>query len=104
MLVTLQCKETTLMHTFPFFPINMKVRRFTAQLRYSAIALILINAYSSRALAQNPHSHTPTAEQHDMTYDQRKKAGELVRIVRESTERFKDVSVAEAEGYALQFG
>src|SRR5256885_13501041 len=28
----------------------------------------------------------------------------LIRIVRESTERFKDVRVAEAEGYALQFG
>ncbi len=28
----------------------------------------------------------------------------LIKIVRDATERFKDVSVAEAEGYALQFG
>jgi hypothetical protein len=28
----------------------------------------------------------------------------LVRVVREATERFHDVRVAEAEGYALQFG
>jgi hypothetical protein len=28
----------------------------------------------------------------------------LVKVVREATERFKDVSVAEAAGYALQFG
>jgi hypothetical protein len=27
-----------------------------------------------------------------------------MKIVRQSTERFKDVAVAEAEGYALQFG
>ena len=31
-------------------------------------------------------------------------AGALVKIVREHTERFKNVSVAEAEGYGLQFG
>jgi hypothetical protein len=39
-----------------------------------------------------------------MTQEQRRNANALVKIVRESTERFKDVSVAEAEGYALQFG
>jgi hypothetical protein len=31
-------------------------------------------------------------------------AGTLVRTVREATERFRDVAVAEAEGYALAFG
>ena len=30
--------------------------------------------------------------------------GALVRVVREATERFRDVRVAEAEGYALKFG
>jgi hypothetical protein len=59
---------------------------------------------SSRALAQDEHSHASTSEQHEMTPEQRTRAGALVRIVRESTERFKDVAVAEAEGYALQFG
>ena len=39
-----------------------------------------------------------------MTHDQRSNANALVKIVRESTERFKNVSVAEAVGYALQFG
>ena len=39
-----------------------------------------------------------------MTADQAGNAGTLLKIVRDSTERFKDVSVAEAEGYALQFG
>jgi hypothetical protein len=31
-------------------------------------------------------------------------ANTLIKAVREATARFKDVSVAEAEGYALQFG
>ena len=31
-------------------------------------------------------------------------AGALVRVVREVTERFRDVKAAEAEGYALAFG
>ena len=31
-------------------------------------------------------------------------ANDLVKVVREATERFKDVSVAEAEGYSLMFG
>jgi hypothetical protein len=66
------------------------------------IALVLMNASSSRALAQDGHSHTP--QQHEMTPEQRNKANALVKIVRESTERFKDVSAAEAAGYALQFG
>jgi hypothetical protein len=38
------------------------------------------------------------------TAQQSRNASALIKIVRESTERFKDVSVAEAEGYALQFG
>jgi hypothetical protein len=81
---------------------NLKVRRFATQLQYSVIALVLMYVCSSRALAQDDHSHTPT--QQEMTPDQQSKASALLRIVRESTERFKDVRVAEAEGYALQFG
>ena len=83
---------------------NMKVRRFATQLQYSLIALVLINVCPSRAMAQDGHSHTATPQHHEMTPDQQRRAGALLRIVRESTERFKDVSVAEAEGYALQFG
>jgi len=32
------------------------------------------------------------------------RASALIKVVRESTERFQDVSVAQAEGYVLQFG
>jgi hypothetical protein len=84
--------------------INMKIRRFATPFQYSVSALILMSACSSSALAQDGHSHTPTPQQQEMTQAQQTNAGALLRIVRESTERFKDVSVAEAAGYALQFG
>jgi hypothetical protein len=38
------------------------------------------------------------------TPEQRRQINALVKIVRESTHRFRDVTAAEAEGYALQFG
>ena len=31
-------------------------------------------------------------------------ANDFIRVVKDSTARFQDVSVAEAEGYALHFG
>ena len=39
-----------------------------------------------------------------MTADQQSRQSALIRIVRESTERFKDVSGGRGEGYRLQFG
>src|SRR6266536_4349605 len=81
----------------------MKVGRFATQLQYSIIALALMSVCLSRALAQG-HSHTLTTGNQELTADQKINASALIRIVRESTERFKDVSVAEREGYALQFG
>jgi hypothetical protein len=82
----------------------MKVRQFAAKFQYSMIALVLMSVCPSRALAQSGHSHTLTQQQHDVTPDQASKASALIKIVRQSTERFKDVSQAEKEGYALQFG
>ena len=66
-------------------------------------ALVLMNVCLSRALAQDGHSHAPTGRQYKAA-DPQGDAGALIKIVRDSTERFKNVSVAEAEGYALQFG
>jgi hypothetical protein len=42
--------------------------------------------------------------QHDAAAGHGRAAGDLVTVVRDATERFKDVSAAEAEGYALMFG
>jgi hypothetical protein len=77
----------------------MKIRGFAAQLLYSVIALVLVSVCPGRAVAQNGHSHALTPSQ-QMTPSQ----GALLKVVRESTERFKDVSVAEGEGYTLTFG
>jgi hypothetical protein len=97
-------KEISLMSTSQALTINRKVRRFATQFQYFMLALVLMSVSPLRALAQDGHSHTPTPQQDEMTLDQQSKAGALLKIVRESTERFKDVSVALAEGYALQFG
>jgi hypothetical protein len=84
--------------------INMKARWFITQLLCSVMALLLLNLGPSRILAQDGHSHSAKEQQRERTADEQKEAGALVKIVRESTERFKDVAVAKAEGYALQFG
>jgi hypothetical protein len=78
--------------------VTMKVGFFAKQLQYSITALALMNLYPAPALAQESHAHAPAANQ------QQGKASALINLVRQSTERFKDVSVAEREGYALQFG
>lgn len=76
----------------------MKTRHWTTACAYPLIvALSLLGSGSTPARAQE------RAARHESGLD-RSQAGALVRIVRESTERFKDVAAAEAEGYALQFG
>ena len=83
---------------------DMKIKAFATLFEYSVIALALINVCPSPSMAQEGHSHTQTTQQQEMTPDQKNKANALIKIVRDSTERYKDVSVAEADGYALQFG
>lgn len=79
--------------------IRMKIGNIVAQAKFLMFALVLLTL---RAMAQNDHSMV--AMQQLQTPAQRSQASELLRIVRQSTERFKDVSVAEQEGYELQFG
>jgi hypothetical protein len=76
------------------------VVRFAKQSLYTGIALAFTTLSPFLAFAQMAHVHP----QQTQTADQKVKANDLVKIVRDSTERFKDVSVAQAEGYALQFG
>ncbi len=90
--------------TTPQIPTSdMRRGRFATQLHYSLIALVLMGVCPLRALAQDIHSHTMTT-QNELTQDQQSKQSALLRIVREATERFKDVKVAENEGYHLEFG
>jgi len=82
----------------------MKAGVLAKQFHVSIIALSLMNFYLTRAQAQESHAHVLNGQQHELAAGQQSKANALVKLVRESTERFKDVSVAEREGYALQFG
>jgi hypothetical protein len=100
---TIQHKEEIPMKISHVPTIALKVRRLAARIQYSVIALAIINGCPSHALAQDGHSHT-AAQQAEMTPEQQSKADTLLKVVRQSTERFKDVSVAKAAGYALQFG
>jgi hypothetical protein len=53
-----------------------------------------------RALGQSDAPQTVTSQNEERRHAQ----SELLRIVRESTERFKEVSAAESEDYKLVFG
>jgi len=53
--------------------------------------LVLLSSFPMHLLADDQHSHGSNASA-------------LVAVVKESTERFKDVALAEAAGYGLQFG
>jgi hypothetical protein len=68
-----------------------------------ALPSTLVFLCPSSAWAQYGHGHL-TPKEPEMTREQQSNANALIAIVRQSTERFKDVSVAVAEGYALQFG
>lgn len=81
-----------------------KVGRFAMQFQFSLIALVLISVGSSRALAQDGHSHTSAPQQNQLTPAQASQASDLIKAVREATDRFHNVAQAEAEGYHLQFG
>ncbi|PWU06924.1 MAG: hypothetical protein C5B51_11280 [Terriglobia bacterium] len=72
--------------------------RFTAGIRHSILALAVLTAGASHAAAQKGHAHP------DLLRQDQSSASALLRIVRDSTERFQDVHVAMAEGYVLQFG
>ena len=78
-----------------------KIRRFAIQVRRSVIsALALMSVWPWYAFSQDSHSHA-TQAQTELTAEQKSQQSALIKIVREATERFKDVSVAEAEGYKL---
>jgi hypothetical protein len=68
--------------------------------KYSVVALILGAMGPGRITAQSTHNHGASSNVQQLTRAQ----GALLQAVRDSTAKFKDVSVAEAEGYSLLFG
>src|SRR4029077_13471827 len=78
---------------------------FGTQLGYFLFgAVVLIGTSPSPARAQDGHLLAPASQHREPTAEQKNQASAFVKIVRESTERFRDVGVAQAEGYALRFG
>jgi hypothetical protein len=78
----------------------MNARSFIAGINCSLLIATLI-ATLIVTVAASPPAH---AGDQAWTDGHRKPAGELVKVVREATRRFRDVRVAEAEGYQLHFG
>ena len=82
----------------------MKRGRF-APLGFSLFGVMVLAGLSpAPALAQGHDAHAINAQRQPETKEQKQQANALVRIVRDATERFRDVSVAEGEGYGLLFG
>jgi hypothetical protein len=83
----------------------MRIPRCTKYAAFSAIgALALTSAWSLSALADDQYAGSASSHHRSPEPEKTSQAGEFVRIVRESTARFRDPSVAEAEGYHLLFG
>ena len=82
----------------------MKLKRFAIPFGFSAIgAFLLMTSVPSQARVHDGRT-APLASQHHQPAQDQNQVSELVKVVREATERFRDVSAAEAEGYALMFG
>ena len=77
----------------------MNSRQLLNQFLHSILVFTLAFSLPGGVLAQQGHSHETTQPQ-PLTAAQ----GALLKTVRENTARFKEVSVAEAEGYSLLFG
>jgi hypothetical protein len=83
----------------------MECGRWTRLQAYALIGAVgFVIPASGRAHAHDEGAHGRAAQHHALTPEQKKQASALVTVVREATERFQDVSAAEAEGYGLQFG
>ena len=87
----------------------MNVGRSAAHLTIALVGVMaLAIVCPAPARAQANHSHPPAAQPQEAAGDSKNdvKGGtnELVSVVRQATERFKDAAVAESEGYYLQFG
>src|SRR5947209_4082994 len=77
---------------------DLTLKKFSTPLRHCIVAAAFIGICATRGAAQDMHAHQrpEAATQND--------PGALIKIVHDATERFKNVSVAIAEGYVLQFG
>lgn len=82
----------------------MKVERLSMHIGYSALSLaLLLGASLPKALADD-RAQTATSQHLHSQGGSGKLSNELIKVVRDATARFRDVSAAQAEGYELVFG
>jgi len=83
----------------------MKSGRFATHLAYPLVGLFAVmSCWPSQALAQDHGAHALKSSNHEPAQSQKDQTGAFVKLVRESTERYRNVSAAEADGYNLLFG
>jgi len=81
----------------------MNIGQSTTKYALSVLGVLLL-AVASPAIASAQDARAHGMPPHDSDPDVKGPSNDLVKVVRESTRRFRDVSVAEAEGYSLLFG
>jgi starvation-inducible outer membrane lipoprotein len=64
------------------------------------VTLALLAVCATHAPAQITHQHSASLQQEELSHEQ----SQLLSIVREATERFKNVTAAQNEQYSLLFG
>jgi len=80
----------------------MKIRGMATGFGVSVLAVLLLVTISTSRLMATDDKHGKGHE--EAGYDQKGPSSEFVKLVRESTDRFRDPAVADAEGYKLMFG
>lgn len=80
-----------------------KAETLRKALLHPVIAFVLMSLWPAVSPAQET-AHSGTAEHQAASLRQKNNASALIQLVREATERYKDVSAAVADGYVLQFG
>jgi hypothetical protein len=84
----------------PYIPV--KAKQAERQLRYFVIAIVLMGVCPLFAQVQDGHSHT--TQQQELTPSQQSQESALIKAVRDATARYKNVKMAEYDGYHLEFG
>jgi hypothetical protein len=87
---------------------SVKVRRFATHIPCSLIALFIMSVIMSvgslRTQAQDVHPHSAIQQNQAAITSPQNPQSVLLKLVRDATTRFRDVSEAERAHYALLFG
>ena len=82
----------------------MNARRSARHLGHAVSGTLIVTSLLVCTPASAQDSSAQDSARHDSLHNQNGSTNVLVRTVRDATERFRDVAVAEAEGYSLMFG